>query len=240
MHAIILAGGFGTRLRSVVSDVPKPMAPIGGRPFLAWLIESLAHQGVERVTLSVHHDWQKIRDYFTQNPASITVSYVVEDKPLGTGGAMVYAMREEQISEPVLVLNGDTFVKVDIRALYRQHAASYAQMSMVLRAVNDTGRYGDIETHDGIVTTFKPGRAGHAGFINAGVYVLVPSIFAAYDMPEVFSFEQDFMQRYVEALKPMAFMADDYFIDIGIPEDYARAMKELPDIIAKKPHVQSA
>ena len=238
MRAIILAGGFGTRLRTVVSDVPKPLAPIAGKPFLDWLIESLAGQGVTQVTLSVHHDWEKIRDYFNANPAVIPITYAVEDKPLGTGGAMVYSMREAAINEPVLVLNGDTFVKADIAALYRQH--TNAKMSMVLRAVSDTGRYGEVLAKEGVVTAFQPGRVGHAGYINAGVYVLSPDIFNNYRLPEAFSFEVDFMQPYVDSLQPRSFIADDYFIDIGIPDDYARACRELPEIIAKTSHAATA
>jgi D-glycero-alpha-D-manno-heptose 1-phosphate guanylyltransferase len=231
MHAIILAGGFGTRLRTVVSDVPKPLAPIGAKPFLAWLIESLASQGVTGVTLSVHHEWEKIRDYFQANPAPIPLSYAVEDKPLGTGGAMAYAMREAGIQAPVLVVNGDTFVKADIAAFYKLHVKAGAEMSMVLRAVEDTGRYGQVLISGGVVTAFQPGKAGQAGYINAGVYVLSPSIFEKQSVPEAFSFEQDFMQPYVGTLKPRSFIADDYFIDIGIPDDYARACMELPKTI---------
>lgn len=240
MHAIILAGGFGTRLRSVVSDVPKPLAPIEDRPFLAWLCDALIAQGVTDITLSVHHQWEKIRDYFEAHPVSVPLRYAVEDKPLGTGGAMAYAMQYANIQEPVLVLNGDTFVTVDYQAFYKQHCDHKAKMSMVLRAVADTGRYGDIATENNVVTTFKPGIEGKAGLINAGVYILSPDIFIPHHMPEAFSFELDFMQAKVQSLKPRAFIAQDYFIDIGIPDDYAKACRELPDIIVKKSHAHSA
>lgn len=240
MHAIILAGGFGTRLRSVVSDVPKPLAPIKDRPFMAWLCDVLIAQGVTGITFSVHHQWEKIRDYFDANPPAVPVNYAVEDKPLGTGGAIAFAMKQAAPEAPVLVLNGDTFVSVDYKKLYAQHLSHRAQMSMVLRAVPDTGRYGDVVTENGVVTAFKPGTAGKAGYINAGVYVLSPGIFAAHAMPEAFSFEQDFMPSKVAALAPRSFMAEDYFIDIGIPEDYARACLELPDIITKNTHAPGA
>jgi D-glycero-alpha-D-manno-heptose 1-phosphate guanylyltransferase len=240
MHAIILAGGFGTRLRSVVSDVPKPLAPIDGRPFLAWLCDALIQQGVTAITLSVHHEWEKIRDYFNAHPLTVPLDYAVEDKPLGTGGAMAFAMKEAKISQPVLVLNGDTFVTVDYQALYQQHITQHAVMSMVLRAVPDTGRYGDIAVSNGVVTSFNPGTPGKAGLINAGVYVLSPSVFDGHEMPEAFSFEVDFMQQKVQALKPGAFIAEDYFIDIGIPADYSRACHELPEIIIKNSHAYSA
>ncbi len=231
MRAIVLAGGFGTRLRSVVSEVPKPLAPVQNRPFLAWLIEALAAQGVTQVTLSVHHQWEKIRDYFEQHAASILVDYVVEHAPLGTGGAMRYVLAQKPSSEAVLVLNGDSYVRADLRAFYAQHVQQAAPLSMVLRAVPDSGRYGTVETHEGIITAFGDGKAGVAGLINAGVYALSPSLFAE-ALSESFSFERDFLPSRLATIKPRAFMAEDYFIDIGIPEDYARAQEELPTIFS--------
>lgn len=225
MKAIILAGGFGTRLRFVVSDVPKPLASIAGRPFLAWLIDSLAAQGVTHVTLSVHHQWEKIRDYFTANPFPVPIEYAVEPTALGTGGAMKFALGTS--TEPTLVLNGDSYVKADIRALYKQHLENNAALSMVLRKVPDSGRYGTVETQGDIITAFGEGKAGESGLINAGVYVLNPALFQE-NLPEAFSFERDYLPPRLGTLKPRAFIAEDYFIDIGIPEDYARAQVELP------------
>lgn len=230
MHAVILAGGFGTRLRSVVSDVPKPLAPVQGRPFLDWLIAVLARQGVNGVTLSVHHQWEKIRDYFTANPAAVPVDWVVEETPLGTGGAMRYVLAQKEIQEPVLVLNGDSYVRADCRALYAQHQDGNEQFSMVLREVADSGRYGTVQVQEGVVTSFGKGQEGKPGLINAGVYVVSPGIFNE-PLPEAFSFEQDFLPPRLAALKPKAFIADGYFIDIGIPDDYARAQRELPEIL---------
>lgn len=226
MQAIILAGGFGTRLRSVVSDVPKPLAPIDGRPFLAWLIDSLAKQGVENVTLSVHHQWEKIRDYFIANPAAIKTDLVVEQEPLGTGGAMRYAMSAMQARQPLLVLNGDTYVRVDLKALYAHHQRHNSQLSITLREVADSGRYGTVETAQGKVSAFGEGKAGQPGLINAGVYVIDPALFHE-QLPAEFSFERDFLPSRLARITPNAFIAEDYFIDIGIPEDYARAQREL-------------
>lgn len=228
MRAIILAGGFGTRLRSVVSDVPKPLAPIAGRPFLAWLIDSLEAQGVTHVTLSVHHQWEKIRDYFNANPAPVPIEYAVEPTALGTGGAMKFALGTS--TEPTLVLNGDSYVKADIRKLYAQHLENNAVLSMVLRKVPDSGRYGTVETKDNIITAFGEGKAGEPGLINAGVYVLNPALFKE-ELPQAFSFERDFLPPRLGAIKPRAFIAEEYFIDIGIPEDYARAQAELPSLM---------
>ncbi len=230
MHAIILAGGFGTRLRPVVSDVPKPLAPIGGKPFLAWLIGMLARQGVASVTLSVHHDWEKHRDYFAAHPPAVTLDYAVEKAPLGTGGAMAYALKQHPCDSPVLVPNGDSFVKVDYAALFKQHRESGARLTIALREVPDTARYGRVRTRDGIITAFGDGGAGEAGLINAGVYLMHPQLFAESGLAEAFSFERDFIPQRLAVLKPRSFLAEDYFIDIGIPEDYARACRELPEI----------
>jgi len=234
MHAIILAGGFGTRLRSVISDVPKPLAPIDDRPFIARMINFLADKDVSSVTLSVHHDWQKIRDYFAKHPASLPIDYAIEKTPLGTGGAIAFSLSKYSGKDPVMVLNGDSFVRVDYQALYRQHQQSGAILTMVLREVPDTGRYGRVLEKGGIITSFAPGEPGKPGMINAGVYVIQPGLFVQNPMPAAtFSFEQDFLPTRISVLKPASFHADDYFIDIGIPADYDRACRELPGIISK-------
>ncbi len=232
MHAIILAGGFGTRLRAAVSDVPKPLAPIGGRPFLAWMIGFLAKHGFTGITLSVHYEWRKIQDYFTACPPPIPVDYAVEETPLGTGGAIAFALAQQNVDTPVLILNGDSFIKADYAVLYARHCANGAALTIALSHVSDTGRYVKITEKDGILTSFAPGEPGTPGFINAGIYVVQPDLFSRWNMPAAFSFEKDFLPTRVDTLKPMAFHADDYFIDIGIPEDYARACTELPELFS--------
>jgi D-glycero-alpha-D-manno-heptose 1-phosphate guanylyltransferase len=195
------------------------------------MVGFLAREGFSGVTLSVYHDWQKIRDYFAANPAKLSLDYAVEETPLGTGGAMAYALAKINSERPVVVLNGDSFVRADYRALYRQHQKNDATLTMALREVPDTGRYGRVIEKDGIIISFAGGEPGRAGLINAGVYVMQPDLFLKHPMPAAFSFEQDFLPSRMAALKPRSFRADDYFIDIGIPEDYARACRELPSIM---------
>lgn len=231
MHAIILAGGLGTRLRGIISDVPKPLAPIAGRPFLAWLLEHLARQGVTSATLCVHYQWEKIRDYFASHPAPFSIDFSVEKTPLGTGGAMALGMSHVWDDQPVFVLNGDTFVSLDFRKMVEQHVGSGAPLSLALRLVEDTSRYGRVRVENYTVTAFMAGLPGEVGLINAGVYVMSPRLFAGRALPEAFSFERDFVPKYMDELKPRAFIASDYFIDIGVPDDYVRACRELPDII---------
>lgn len=233
MQAIILAGGFGTRLRSVVADVPKPMAPIGDKPFVALLMKHLMQFGVTEFVLSTHYLRQTIEDYFLNRFEGIPVRYAVEDAPLGTGGAIVHALRVMKADKPVLVVNGDTFVKLDYAAMYRQHVTSGEKLTMALRHIPDTGRSGVVSVDDAgrIVTFGERGMAGVSGLINAGVYVVSPELFAGYADGEAFGFEQDFMIPRVATLKPASFVAEDYFIDIGIPADYLRAQDELPRLV---------
>lgn len=227
MKAIILAGGFGTRLKSVLAETPKPMAPIHGKPFLAYLIEYLAQQGVHEVVLSVHYLREQIQTFFNADYAGVKIRYAIEESPLGTGGAIVHALREMASNEPVFVLNGDTFVKLDYRAMYAQHQAQQADLTMALRSVDDCSRYGKVVVSEGVINDFREKGEAGPGRINAGVYLLQPDLFARFNLPTVFSFENEFVQPNLATLKPQAFAANDYFIDIGIPEDYAKATTDL-------------
>lgn len=221
MKAIILAGGFGTRLQAVLADTPKPMAPINGKPFLAYLVEYLAQQGVTEVVLSVHYLREKIQTFFKSDYAGVTIRYAVEEAPLGTGGAIALSLKEMSSSEPVFVLNGDTFVKLDYKAMYAQHLAQQATLTMALRHVDNCARYGKVITEAETIVAFKEKGEIGAGWINAGVYLLQPDIFSSFSLPDTFSFETEFVQAHLSALKPQFFAANGYFIDIGIPEDYA-------------------
>jgi D-glycero-alpha-D-manno-heptose 1-phosphate guanylyltransferase len=224
MQAIILAGGFGTRLRSVLADVPKPMAPINGKPFLAYLLDYLIAQGVTDVVLSVHYLREQIEDYFGNVYAGVSVKYAVEQQPLGTGGAIIKSLELVDPTQPVFVLNGDTFLKMDYQAMLVMHRQQAGLISMALRSLEDCSRYGVVLTENNVVTAFKEQGGSYPGLINAGVYLLTAKVFSGGQFPEQFSFERDFLFPQVAAIKPRAFVVDDYFIDIGVPEDYARAM----------------
>jgi D-glycero-alpha-D-manno-heptose 1-phosphate guanylyltransferase len=226
MQAIILAGGFGTRLRSVLADVPKPMAPLHGKPFLAYLLRYLQNQGVRDVILSVHYLREQIEDYFGNAFAGMSIQYAVEDKPLGTGGAIINSLPLVDPSRPFFVLNGDTFLKMDYRAMLLLHHQQGGMLSMALRRVADCSRYGVVMTEEDRVTAFKEQGGSYTGLINAGVYLMNSSLLRSRQFPDQFSFERDFLFPEVTILKPQAFVVDDYFIDIGIPEDYERAMKD--------------
>ena len=222
MQAIVLAGGLGTRLRGVIGDLPKPMAPVGGLPFLHRLLADLAQRGFTDVVLSVGHLHEKIVDYFGDRFAGLSVRYAIEASPLGTGGAIRQAL-DQAASGPCFVLNGDTYASVDFPAMRAAHTASGATLTMAVCDLPDIGRFGALTIDDGVVTSFREKGDRGPGSINAGVYLLDRAIFAGYPTGERFSFESDFLAPHLATLRPRAFRTAGAFIDIGIPEDYERA-----------------
>lgn len=235
MQAIILAGGFGTRLQAVVKDVPKPMADISGKPFLVYLLTSLQSYGVKNVVISVGYLQEKIIEYFGDFYLGMSIAYAREDRPLGTGGAIKTSLKFIDKKKPVIVINGDTFLQIDYKKLLTFYQEKKSQLTMVLHEVADCGRYGRVVVDDDCVISFEEKSSEKkSGFINGGIYVLDPKIFEEFFLPEKFSFETDFLMRCLPKLQPKAFMVDEYFIDIGIPEDFFRAQIELPKLLTTK------
>lgn len=232
MKAIILAGGLGTRLRERVSDRPKPMAPVAGRPFLSYLLSRISRAGFEEAILSVGYRWQAIYDYFGdtffENKKKLPLRYVVEHEPLGTGGAIFLA--SQGLTDPFAVFNGDTLLDFDLVDLQQRHGLNKTSLTMVLRKVEDTSRYGAVQVQNDIVVGFNEKGLSGPGFINAGIYVLPPEIFSRYNLTGKFSLENDLLQAHCTELRPYAHQVTSYFIDIGIPEDYDRAQRELPGL----------
>ncbi|MGB6975674.1 MAG: nucleotidyltransferase family protein [Terracidiphilus sp.] len=251
MEAILLAGGLGTRLRSRLTNVPKCMAPVGGRPFLEILLDQLCAAGCSRAILSVGHLRHVVMQRFRESYRGLPIDYVVETSPLGTGGAIRLALGSVRQS-CALVLNGDTFLAIDLQKLLASHTAHGAAMTMAIKEVEDTGRYGGVVVKDGEVIGFREKNrsgagqtnAGQAskgqaskgqaskGWINAGVYVLN----TAFPWPEKlgpdavsnrFSFETDLLALHLARIRPRAFPCAGYFLDIGVPQDLDRAQCEL-------------
>ena len=232
MQAIVLAGGLGTRLRSVVPELPKPMAPVAGRPFLAWLLDALAAGGVRRVVLAVGYRHDAIRNHFGGAWRGMALDYSIEPAPLGTGGAIRLAAERCDASAPSIVLNGDTFLQVDLLAMHAQHVAASERLTVAACHVDDVSRYGALRVEQGHIAGFlEKGHTG-PGFINAGTYVLAPETLLALPSGEAFSFEQRVLMGALDTLKPAAFETPGAFIDIGIPEDFARAQTLLPQLTA--------
>ena len=229
VEAIILAGGYGTRLKSVVSDVPKPMASIQSKPFLAYLLDHLKQSGFTEIILTVGYQHQVIMDYFGHQYQSMKLKYSIEKELLGTGGAIKKAC-EYSDSDLLFVINGDTFVEVDYFSLLQQHLSHASSLSMTLKKLPDVSRYGSVIVENGSVVSFTEKGLSGPGLINAGVYLLHKKIFDISQLPHTFSFEHHFLFPFVEKIKPGAFVTEGYFIDIGIPADYERAQVELPKL----------
>jgi len=226
MEAIVLAGGFGTRLAARLDGVPKPMAPVAGRPFLEILLAQLHRAGCGSVQLSVGHLRDAIMDHFGISFQGMPIDYVIETVPLGTGGAIRLAL-ESADEDAVLVLNGDTFLDADYADMLRFHAAQGAAVTLAVVHQPDIARYGGVVIEGDRIAGFdEKGRSG-PGWINGGAYVLSKDLAWPPQLEEKFSIERDFFVPEVARLRPAAYKVDGYFLDIGIPEDLDRAQSEL-------------
>lgn len=228
MEAIVLAGGMGTRLRSVVSDLPKPMAPIHGRPFLSYQLDYWIVQGVERFILSVGYQWQIISRYFGNQYKGKEIVYVVEDRPCGTGGGVLLAIREMGHLAPFLILNGDTYFEVDLHLISSFHQQKGADVTIGLRNVAVNQRYSGVQLdEEGRILAFEP-RVKNATnlLINGGVYLTnkVALFNEKWRAGDAFSIEDDLFPHLCDAGRRFyGFISAGDFIDIGIPEDYHAA-----------------
>ena len=225
-EAIILAGGFGTRLTNVV-DVPKPMAPINGVPFLQILLDDLLVKGITTFHMAVGHQHEVIMDYFGSSYMGCKINYSIEDSPLGTGGAIKKALTNTS-SEYIFIVNGDTFFDVDLEQMVAQHSDKNAQVTIALKPMNQFDRYGAVEYNEDLrITNFNEKQFCERGVINGGIYLIQTNLFEGLNMPEQFSMEQDYYEQYCSEKELFGFIDEGYFIDIGIPEDYERACNEL-------------
>lgn len=221
MEAVILAGGLGTRLRTAVPDLPKPMAPVAGRPFLEILLTHLGRQGVKRAVLSLGYKADVVVSHFGAEFRGVSLEYEIEDHPLGTGGALLAAIHR-CIEPAVLVVNGDTFLGLDVRAAI-EHWQLERNPIIVGKEVEDTARYGSLLLDGQRVIGFaEKGHSGR-GVINTGHYVLPRNIFDKSSWPEAFSFEIDFLSRDILTSRFDVMITNDIFIDIGVPSDYEEA-----------------
>lgn len=227
MEAIVLAGGLGTRLRQVVADLPKPMAPVSGRPFLEILLGSLAQKGFSRVVLSLGFMAEKISGHFGTNFAGLDLIYVVEDTPLGTGGASRLAI-EACTQDHVFVFNGDTYLDLEVERLEQQWQARQHTI-VVGRQVPDTSRYGRLVVDGNRIISFAEKGLPGPGLINAGCYVLSKDALVKFPLNQFFSIETDYLVAEVACRTVEVFVTEGIFIDIGIPKDYSWAQTLLVD-----------
>jgi D-glycero-alpha-D-manno-heptose 1-phosphate guanylyltransferase len=226
-EAIVLAGGLGTRLRSELPDIPKCLAPVADRPFLFHVINYWRSQGVEKFVFSLGYKHEQIQEYLANYFPTLQREEVIEEEPLGTGGAIVRALRSCQQSH-VLVLNGDTLFKGDLHTAARLHQEQAAACTLLLKPLEHFDRYGVVHTDaSGRVSGFLEKQPMKAGQINAGVFLIDRHKLLEEEFPEKFSFEKDYLEKLVGKRKFMGLSQDVYFRDIGIPDDFRLADREL-------------
>lgn len=222
----VLAGGLGTRIRGVLGDTPKVLAPIAGRAFLGHLLDYLAQFGTQRVVLCLGHLADRVTAWLAQGGHSLDVVCEIEPRPLGTAGAIRF-VRDELTTDPVMVMNGDTFLDADLRAFVASHRLSGAEASVLCVEVDDASRYGRVDIGaDGRVIRFAEKAPGR-GTVNAGVYLFSAAFLDRLAASDAVSLERDVL----ETLPPgtlHAVVVHGRFIDIGTPDSLARA----PDVIA--------
>lgn len=222
-EVIVLAGGLGTRLRASVPDLPKPLAPVAGRPFLAWLLDMHAAQGVRKVILAVGYRAGQVRLAIGSRWQGMDVVYSEETEPLGTGGAIALALGKVA-GDAVHVVNGDTFLRYGLAGLEQATRAGGAAIGVALARVPDVGRYGAVDLDAaGRVLAFREKGGTGEGLINAGSYYLADPGAVTVAGQARFSFEADILQPAVGQGRVLGWDEARNFIDIGVPEDYARA-----------------
>jgi D-glycero-alpha-D-manno-heptose 1-phosphate guanylyltransferase len=224
-EAIILAGGLGTRLRSAVPELPKCLAPVNDRPFIAYVTDHFRREGVDRFIFALGYKSAYFDRFFEAEFPDGGYEISLESEPLGTGGAIVQAaglVREKT----VLILNGDTFFKVGMEALSAYHVDRQSECTLCLKPMQDFDRFGAVElAEDGRIGRFREKQFYAKGLVNGGVYALEKSALLAGSWPKAFSFEKDYLEEGAER-RLYGMVQDGYFIDIGIPDDYRRVQEE--------------
>jgi D-glycero-alpha-D-manno-heptose 1-phosphate guanylyltransferase len=231
-EAIILAGGMGTRLKEVIADIPKSMAPINGRPFLEYQLDLLDRWGLKRVILSVGFQKEIIRMHFGEQYKSIEIVYAEEEEPLGTGGAIINSLQLVQ-GYSVFILNGDTYFDVNLQRLDDFRRIKECDLCLAMRFEIDPARFGMLEfDNNNRITRFYEKSDGlEEGYINGGIYVVRKDYLLHFGLPEKFSFEKDFLQKYYHTEEFYGMRCFSYFRDIGIPGDYQKANDEFKRLI---------
>jgi D-glycero-alpha-D-manno-heptose 1-phosphate guanylyltransferase len=225
MEAIVLAGGFGTRLRSVVPDLPKPMAPVNGRPFLEHLLDYWIGQGVTRIILSVGYRHESITAHFRRAHHGVPVAYAIESCPRGTGGGLLLAADSLSGRGTFLVLNGDTYFEVPLQTLAKFHASRRPDATLALFRAPRQGRYMGLTVGDaGEILSLGKGEKG--GLANGGVYLMERSLLerGPQFVSAPLSLEEDILPFALRAERRVyGLECAGRFLDIGVPKDYARA-----------------
>ncbi len=228
--AIILAGGLGTRLKGTVPNLPKPMAPIRDRPFLEHQMDYWIKQGINRFILSVGYLKELIIEHFGNTYKGIPIEYAIENEPLGTGGGLLLA--EKGLTEPFLVLNGDTFIEVDLDNLYEFHLERKSEWTFSLFRTSQFERYMGMDVSpNGEILSLKSESNKSSSLANGGVYLIEPSVLGslAFKAGDKASLEDELLPNFISNGGVLyGKECKGKFIDIGVPEDYYQAIDILP------------
>lgn len=227
---IILAGGMGTRLQSVVADKPKCLAEINGKPFLYYICQHLSKFHFCKIVFSVGYLKEMVIDYVMQHRDEFPFAFdfAEETEPLGTGGAILNAIPYTN-TEDIFVVNGDTFFDVDMDAMLQFQQTKMADCTLALKPMQKADRYGLVQLNEQeMITAFQEKQIGGSGLINGGVYCIYKNSFLNIPFEKKFSFEKDYLEKFILEREMVGFIQDKYFIDIGIPEDYQKAQHEIP------------
>lgn len=224
LQAVIMAGGFGSRLRPLTEDLPKPMLPVGGRPLMEVLLEQLQHAGIRRVNVTTHYLPEKITEHFGDGKAfGVEINYVNEEKPLGTGGALGLLPKPV---EPMLVVNGDVLTRMNFRSMLAFHQENQADLTVAVRQYDVEIPFGVIES-DGVLVKSVREKPRLSHFVNAGIYLLNPSVYQFIPHGERFNMT-DLIQWLINAeRRVVCFPVSEYWLDIGQHDDYVRAQSDV-------------
>ena len=226
-EAIILAGGVGSRLKSVVADIPKPMAKIVDLPFLSYLLKQCQNNHIDHVVLSVGYKFEIIQSFYGNSFKNVEITYAVEKERLGTGGGFQNALHYiKNKNSEILLLNGDSILDLNLENFYQFHTERKAKTSIALKEMNDFDRYGTVEIKEHLVQSFHEKKPTKAGLINSGIYLINAANYLSLNLPSKHSFEIDFLSQNHWPL--YGYVSNGFFIDIGVPEDYYRAQELLP------------
>ncbi len=223
--AIVLAGGRGTRLGSLTENIPKPLLNVAERPFIFHLLDYLKAQKISNVILAIGYLQSQFEQLIGKEYKGMSVRYSIETSPLGTGGALDKALSITN-EENLFVLNGDTLFMADLRELEQKHHQVKASLTLVLRHVEDAARYGSIDFNNELITSIREKGTQGPGYINGGIYFLRLSERPSFKK-EVYSFEKEVIPFLIKNNKVSFVISNNYFIDIGIPEDFQRSQVEL-------------
>lgn len=226
-EAVILAGGIGSRLKTVVNDRPKPMALINNKPFLYYLLSNLKKENFEHIILAVGFKHKIISDFFGNTFQGMDISYAIEEKPLGTGGGILNALKHAR-KKNTFILNGDTYFPVAFDEIEKLANENKSDLIIALRKLTDVSRYGTISVNseNRVVDFIEKSYQHIPGLINGGIYLIKNSSLIELRLPKKFSFEEDFLMAKFNEKLFFGIPFNNYFLDIGIPESYKQAQKD--------------